>query len=156
VKVSVDADVRTVSSESMPIVVGQYAKVRLVAGSLIVTEALQPTPLVAPDSALVAITVPAGQVPIGLRERSHVGVVVAAEGSGGGGGTAATPATVDGRVVGLPSPVQSSTGQVALTLEVGAADATVVATAAAVRLVLLDPGIDPAAGATPTANGGAA
>jgi hypothetical protein len=141
VEVGVDGDVRAIRGESMALVVGQYAKVRLISGSLMVTEALQPTPLVGPGSALVAVVVPAAELPIGLRERSHVRVVPVADGAGR---EAVSSAAVEARVVGLPTSVESATGDVGLTLEVPVGEATAVATAAKVRIVVLEPGVDPA------------
>jgi len=49
---------------------------------------------------------------------------------------------VTARVVGLPAAPDSVTGQMSLSLEVSAADAVTVANAAAVRVVLIDPGVD--------------
>lgn len=143
VEVSVDASVRTMVTASLPIVVGQYAKVRLVAGSLVVAEALQAGPLVGPGTSLVAITVPPGELPVGLRERSRVSLVMTVDGTGAPAPIVAR--SIEARVVGLPAPADSSSGDVALTLEVAATDASSVATAGRVRVVLLDPGIDPAA-----------
>jgi hypothetical protein len=54
---------------------------------------------------------------------------------------------VFGRVVGLPTVPDSVTGQLSLSVEVATADAVTVAMAAKVRVVLLDPGVDPAASA---------
>ena len=80
--IEVDADdtLRAVGADRVSTIVGQYAKVRLVAGSLVVAEALQSTPLVSAGSAIVAIQVPEGALPIGLRERSQVQLVVPAAG----------------------------------------------------------------------------
>jgi hypothetical protein len=52
--------------------------------------------------------------------------------------------SVVGRVVGLPAAPDSTTGQMSVSLEVAVADAVVIAGAEKVRLVLLDPGVDPA------------
>jgi len=48
----------------------------------------------------------------------------------------------------LPAAPDSVTGQMSLSLEVSSADAVTVAGATAVRVVLIDPGVD-AAGMTP-------
>ena len=80
---------------------------------------------------MVAVTVPAGEVPIGLRERSRVSVVIVASDR--------TSTSVNGTVVGLPSQAGSS-GQVSVSIELAAGDAGAVAAAEKVRLVLLDPG----------------
>lgn len=144
VQVGSDASVRTMPAGSLALVVGQYAKVRLVSGSLVVAEALQPRPLVADGAALIAVTVAPGELPAGLRERSRVTLVVSIE---------ADPSTsrdVQARMVGLPSADDSIDGDVSITLEVAVGDASAVVRADSVHVVLLDPGSDPA---NDTANG---
>ncbi len=103
---------------------------------------LQSSPLVAPGSAVVAITVPSGELPRGVA-RTLAGATGVPAGGRAATGTAAAPVT--GRVVGLPTTPDSVTGKLALSVEVVAADAVAVASAADVRVVLLDPGADPAA-----------
>ena len=137
IDVSADPSLAVVHAVDLPTVVGQYAKVRIVGGGL-----LQARPLVAPGAAVVAVTLPAGEVPAGLRERSQVEVVMPTTGD------TLPLAPVTGRVVGLPAAPDSVTGQMSLSLEVSSADAVTVANAAAVRVVLIDPGVD-AAGMTP-------
>jgi hypothetical protein len=139
IEVGADDTLRVVHDDQLPTIVGQYAKVRLVSGSLVVAEALQSTPLVSPGSAIVAIQVPEGALPTGLRERSQVDLVVPVEGDGSGGGT---PTVVRGRVVGLPSAPLTATGTVSLSVEVAAQVAAGVAASDDVRVVLLEPGID--------------
>jgi len=131
VEIGADGAFRSVPSSDLNAVVGSYAKVRLIAGTLLAREALQAGPLVAPGASVVAVTVPAGEVPIGLRERSRVSVVIVASDR--------TSASVNGTVVGLPSQAGSS-GQVSVSIELAAGDAGAVAAAEKVRLVLLDPG----------------
>ena len=131
VEIGADGAFRSVPSSDLNAVVGSYAKVRLIAGTLLAHEALQAVPLVAPGASVVAVTVPAGEVPIGLRERSRVSVVVVASDR--------TSTSVNGTVVGLPSQAGSS-GQVSVSIELAAGDAGAVAAAEKVRLVLLDPG----------------
>lgn len=131
VEIGADGAFRSVPSSDLNAVVGSYAKVRLIAGTLLAREALQAGPLVAPGASVVAVTVPAGEVPIGLRERSRVSVVIVASDR--------TSASVSGTVVGLPSQAGSS-GQVSVSIELAAGDAGAVAAAEKVRLVLLDPG----------------
>ena len=130
VEIGADGAFRSVPSSDLNAVVGSYAKVRLIAGTLLAREALQAGPLVAPGASVVAVTVPAGEVPIGLRERSRVSVVIVASDR--------TSASVNGTVVGLPSQAGSS-GQVSVSIELAAGDAGAVAAAEKVRLVLLDP-----------------
>ena len=131
VEIGADGAFRSVPSSDLNAVVGSYAKVRLIAGTLLAHEALQAGPLVAPGASVVAVTVPAGEVPIGLRERSRVSVVIVASDR--------TSASVNGTIVGLPSQTGSS-GQVSVSIELAAGDAGAVAAAEKVRLVLLDPG----------------
>ena len=131
VDIGSDAAFRSVPSSDLNAVVGSYAKVRLIAGTLLAREALQAVPLVAAGASVVAVTVPTGEVPIGLRERSRVSVVIVASDR--------TATSVNGTVVGLPSSPGSS-GQVSVSIELAAGDASAVAAAEKVRLVLLDPG----------------
>ena len=93
---------------------------------------------------MVAVTIKAGEKPAGLRERSQVRVVFPQ-------GTAqdVPPAPVSGRVVGLPTAPDSVTGELSVSIEVNAADAVTIAQASAVRIVLLDPGVDPASQVAP-------
>ncbi|HZX55663.1 MAG TPA: SAF domain-containing protein, partial [Ilumatobacteraceae bacterium] len=141
VDVSTDPSLAVVRALDLPAVVGQYTKVRIVSGGLLATGLLQSRPLVAPGSAVVAVTVPAGEVPAGIRERSQVQVVMPTSGNTH---DVAPAAPVTGRVVALPAAPDSVTGQMSLSLEVSAVDAVTVANAAAVRVVLIDPGVDPA------------
>ena len=130
VEIGSDGAFRSVPSSDLNVVVGSYAKVRLIAGTLLAREALQAGPLVAVGASVVAVTVPAGEVPIGLRERSRVSVVMIASDR--------TSTSVAGLVVGLPTQAGSS-GQVSVSIELAAVDATSVAAAEKIRLVLLDP-----------------
>jgi hypothetical protein len=141
--IDVDADdtLSAVRSDQLSTIVGQYAKVRLVSGSLVVAEALQSTSLVSPGSAIVAIQVPEGALPIGLRERSQVQLVVPVEGDGP---TGAAPTVVIGRVVGLPSAPLNATGTLSLSVEVAQQVAASVVASDDVRVVLVEPGIDDA------------
>jgi hypothetical protein len=144
IDVAADDTLRTVPDDQLSTIVGQYAKVRLVSGSLVVAEALQSTSLVSPGSAIVAIQVPEGALPIGLRERSQVELVVPVEGDGS---SSATPAVVRGRVVGLPSAPLTATGTLSLSVEVAQQVAAGVAASDDVRVVLVEPGVDDAFGA---------
>ena len=152
VKVSADSTVRKLDAVDEASVVGEYARVRIISGSLIVREALQPTPLVGVGSSVLAITIPNGQVPVGLRERSRVQIVVPAT----NGTPVLDPTTglpipakiIEGRVVGLPTAPPGAVNVVSISLELAVADASVVAQADKVRIVLLDPGVDPATAPT--------
>jgi SAF domain len=136
IEVSADPSLAVVKASDINQVIGRYAKVRIVSGGLLAAELLQASALVGPDSAVVAVTVAGGELPSGLRERSRVQVVMP------GPAPAAAAAAIVGRIVGLPA-ADSVTGQRSVSLEVSVADAAVVASAAKVRLVLLDPGVDP-------------
>ena len=137
IELSTDPSLAVIKATDIAGVVGQYTKVRIVTGGLLAAGLLQPEALVAPGSAVVAVTIPSGELPAGLRERSHVQIVIPAI----GGGAPSLP--VVGRVVGLPEAPDAVTGQLSISFEVTAADAVVVAGANRVRVVLLDPGVDP-------------
>jgi hypothetical protein len=140
VSVDADATVNVIGGDQLDSLVGSYAKVRLVAGSLVATEALQATPLVSPGSSVVAIQVADGSLPRGLRERVPVLLVVPPT----GGVDDDPPATVSGRVVGLPSDTPSALGLQSLSVEVTTTDAATIAAADDVRVVLVEPSDDPA------------
>lgn len=137
IELSTDPSLAVIKATDIASVVGQYAKVRIVTGGLLAAGLLQPEALVAPGSAVVAVTIPSGELPAGLRERSQVQIVIPAI----GGGTSSL--SVVGRVVGLPEAPDAVTGELSISFEVAAADAVVVARANRVRVVLLDPGVDP-------------
>jgi hypothetical protein len=136
IELSTDPSLAVVKTADIATVIGQYTKVRIVTGGLLAFGLLQPGALVAPGSAVVAVTIPAGELPAGLRERSQVQIVIPTPGD--------DPPTspVLGRVVGLPDAPDSVTGQLSVSFEVSAVDAVAVASATRVRVVLLDPGID--------------
>jgi hypothetical protein len=138
IELTTDPSLAVVGVADLGVVVGQYTKVRIVSGGLLASGLLQPMPLVAPGGAVVAVTVPSGELPVGLRERSQVQIVMPPDGDEVGRGP------VVGRVVGLPLEPDSTTGLMSLSLELAAADAVTVASAESVRVVLLDPGVDPA------------
>ena len=140
IEVSADPTLAVVHASDVDLVVGHYAKVRMISGALLAAPMLQSSPLVAPGSAVVAVTIPSGELPIGLRERAQVQLVFPAIRSAAD----VPPAPVTGRVVGLPTQPDSVTGKLSLSVEVAAADAVTVAAATDVRVVLLDPGTDPA------------
>lgn len=139
VEVAADPTVRVIGADQRDLVIGSYARVRIVSGSLVVAEAIQSGPLVAPGSAVIAVQVPDGALPIGVRERSRVRLVVPPPRNDDEAG----PVEVDGWVVGLPSSPQSVTGRLSLSVEVAEDDAVRVVTGDDVRVVLLDPAGDP-------------
>lgn len=137
VSVDIDDNVPAVPADRIGTVVGQYARTYIASGSLVVAQVLQPTPLVTPGTSIVSIEVRPTAVPSGLRERSRVELVV-------DNGDDVPPTVVGGRVVARPGDEASSQGDVALSVEVAAADAASVVIADEVFVVLLDPGVDPA------------
>jgi hypothetical protein len=138
IELTSDPSLAIVKTVDLGAVVGQYTKVRIVAGGLLAPGLMQSVPLVSPGAAVVAVTVPSGELPAGLRERSQVQIVIPTVGD-------ATPvAPVLGRVVGLPAAPDSVTGQMSVSFEVSSPDAVLVASAARVRIVLIDPGADSA------------
>jgi hypothetical protein len=146
VDADVDSTVNVIAGDRLDSLVGSYARVRLVAGSLVTAEALQPTPLITAGTSVVAIQVADGSLPIGLRERVPVLLVVPGDGSA----TDAGAVSVAGRVVGLPTETSSALGLQSLSVEVAAADAATIAAADDVRVVLVEPSEDPAGATTAT------
>ena len=138
IELSTDPSLAVIKTIDRAGVVGQYTRVRIVSGGLLASGLLQSQPLVAPGSAVVAVTIPSGELPAGLRERSQVQIVIPVVGD------AVQIAPVLGRVVGLPTAPDSVTGQMSVSFEVAVTDAVTVASASRVRVVLLDPGSDQA------------
>lgn len=141
VDVDVDESVPTVSGDQLDGVVGRYARVRLTAGALVVESALADRPLVSAASSVVALRVPDGSLPEGLRERVPVRIVIPSPSSAPDD----APVAIDGRVVGLPRELDASLGQLSLSVEVADGDAAALAAADDPRVVLLEPIPDPAA-----------
>ena len=137
VSVDVDDNVPAVPADQIGFVVGQYARTYIASGSLVVQPVLQGAPLVSPGRSVVAIEVRPTNVPSGLRERSQVLLVI-------DNGEDEPPTTVGGRVVARPTGESSSSGRVAISVELAAADAPTVALAEEIGVILLDPGVDPA------------
>lgn len=136
IELSTDPSLAVIKTTDLAGVVGLYTRVRIVTGGLLASGLLQSQPLVAPGSAVVAVTIPSGELPAGLRERSQVEIVIPAVGD------EVQIAPVFGRVVGLPAAPDSVTGQMSMSFEVAVTDASTVASASRVRVVLLDPGSD--------------
>jgi hypothetical protein len=138
VDADLDGSVNAVPGDRIDLVVGQYAKVRIVSGSLVTDAALQTEPLVSVGNSVVAVQLPEGSLPIGLRERAPIHVVIPSR-------DGEAPAVIVGRVVGLPSSPDTLVGVSSLSVEVATGEAAAVAAADEVRIVLLEPAIDPAA-----------
>lgn len=144
VDVDVDSSVPTISADQLPSLVGQYARVRIVSGQLVVGLAFQPEPIVEPGKAIVAVEVDTDLMPTNVRDRSTLQLVVI--------GSDDLPVTVPGRSMEVPVESASGTGTVSLSVEVDLAQAPVVAAADVVRVVLLAPAADEAAGDAPDAD----
>jgi hypothetical protein len=140
VEVDVDPSVPTVSEDQLPPLIGQYSRVRIVSGSLIVGIAFQTEPLVRVNKAIIAIEIDEDLVPIGTRERSNLQLVTL--------DAEDIPQTVPGRALAPPTPSASGQGSVSMSIEVDTGQAAALATAEIVRVVLLPPEPDIAAGDT--------
>lgn len=135
VDVDADSTVNLVPAADLAALVGTYAKVRIVAGSLVTRDQVQSVPLVTPGSAIVAVQVPDGSLPTGLRERVPVLLVVPASGD-------APTAAIEGRVVGLPATTGSALGLQSVSVEVTRDDAVTIAASDDIRVVLIEPDDD--------------
>lgn len=140
VSISTEDDLATVSADDRPLLVGQYAKVRIEAGAVLTSSELQPDPLVSIERVLMSVLVPAGEVPVGLREQSRVVLVVA-------GGTTTSPTLVEATVAAIPSNLSTvladTTGvrsqSIPLSVEVAPEFVSLVGSANEVSLGVLDP-----------------
>ncbi len=154
VEVNAPSSVNLVPGDQLDSLVGTYAKVRLVSGSLVTPQSVQTSPLVGPGNAVVAIQVDEGALPVGLRERVPVQLVIpAAPGVGGSGAVTTDPTVIDGVVVALPIATTSALGRQSLSVEVAAAAAPIVAAAEDVRVVLTEPIVEATADAADEASG---
>jgi len=145
VEVDVDPSVPTVTEDQLPLLIGQYARVRIVSGSLVTGLTFQDQPLVSDDKAIIAIEIDADLVPVGTRERSNVQLVTLDADD--------VPRTVPGRALVPPMPTESGQGTVSMSIEVDTDQAAPLATAEIVRVVLLPPEPDTAAGDTDDGEG---
>jgi hypothetical protein len=134
VEVDLDPTVPAVAADDIALVVNRYARVYLPSGTLIFDQLVQSTPLVSDGAGVVAVEIRATRIPAGLSTRSRVLLVVVEEG-------ATELFVTDGRVV--RSADEGDEGG-ALSVEVAVVDAPRVAAADDVRVVLVEPGIDPA------------
>ncbi len=134
VEVDLDPTVPSVAAEGLESLVGQYARTYLPAGSLVIPQIVQLTPLVSPGSGVVAIVAAGGGLPSGLIERSRVQLVY---------GAGETLVVVEGRVVARGAGVDDLAND-GITVEVPVAAAASLAAANDVRVVLLEADVDPA------------
>lgn len=138
VEVDLDPTVPSVAADELGSLVGQYARTYLPAGSLVIPQIVQPTPLVSPGTGVVAVVVAGGGSPSGLIERSRVQLVYS---------DGETLVVVEGRVVARAAGADD-VGDVGVTVEVPAAAAPSLAAANDVRVVLLESDVDPALSAS--------
>ena len=134
VEVDLDPTVPAVAAADIGLVVNRYARVYLPSGTLIFDQLVQSTPLVSDGAGVVAVEIRSTRVPAGLSTRSQVMLVVVDDG-------ADELFVTEGRVV-----RRGDDGDDAgtLSVEVAVADAPRVAAADDVRVVLIEPGVDPA------------
>lgn len=136
VEVDLDPTVPAVDADQVGLVVNQYARVYIAAGSLMVQQLVQPTPLVSAGTGVVAVEIRLSRVPSGLRERSRVMIIVVPDNND------EQLFVTTGRVVARGNESDTVTGVFGLSVEVTEADAPLVAAGNDVRIVVLDPGID--------------
>ena len=141
VEADLDSSVNVVAGSDLAGLIGTLARVRLVSGSLVTPQSVQTQPLISAGKAVVAIQVTDGSIPVGLRERVPVELVVPARDAVG---DASAPSVVAGRVVGLPAETSNALGTLSVSVEVAADDAASIAAADDVRIVLAEPSIDQA------------
>lgn len=140
VSISTDDELATIPASQWQLLVGQYARVRIEAGAVVAGAALQPDRLVSEGRVLMSVLVPAGEVPIGLREQSRVVLVVT-------GDNAIEPVLVDATIAAIPrdlSAILSDTAgvrsaSVPLSVEVSPEAVTLVGSAEDVSVGVLDP-----------------
>ena len=135
VAVDVDPTVPVVPATELAVVAEQHARVHIASGSLLSPVLLQPGPLVSDGSAIVGIELRPTRVPEGLRERSRLLLIATSEDG--------DALRVGARAVTSPAEADGVSGVVTMSVEVADADAAGVAAADEIRVILLDPGIDP-------------
>jgi hypothetical protein len=143
VSISADDSFPSVPSTARASLVGQYAKVRMIDGSLLVADSVQTRPLVDPSKVLMSVAVPLSGVPTGLREGSRLVLVVTPDAGG------APPVLVEATVAAVPRNLGelvsggdsngSSSSTVALTVEVDPGAAATIGAAKAVAVAVLAP-----------------
>jgi len=144
VDVDAPSSVNLVPGDQLDSLVGAYARVRLVSGSLVTPQSVQATSLVGPGNSVVAIQVDEGALPVGLRERVPVQLVIP-QAAAAVGAASTDPTVIDGVVVALPIATASALGRQSLSVEVAAGSAPIVAGADDVRVVLAEPVAESAA-----------
>jgi len=145
ISIASDSSFASVPSSSRDLIVGQYAKVRLMSGSLLVTDSVQARPLVHPERVLMSVPVPLTGVPAGLREGSRLVLIVTPASDVV---ESSAPSLVEATVAAVPSNLgelvggstsSGATTMVALSVEVPPEAASLVGSAKAVAVGVLDP-----------------
>jgi len=152
VSISSDDSLPSVASSAMDSMVGQYARVRIVQGSLLVLDSVQSRPLVDPSKVLMSVPVPLSGVPTGLREGSRLVLILTPRSSA----TAAAPVLVEATVAAVPRNLgeliggaDSNQSTVALSVEVPPESAAAVGSADKVAVAVLASDAPFPAAATP-------
>lgn len=142
VSISSDDSLPSVPSSAMDSMVGQYARVRMVQGSLLVVDSVQSRPLVDPSKVLMSVPVALSGVPTGLREGSRLVLIVTPKAAG----ASAQPVLVEASVAAVPRNLgelvgggDSNQSTVALSVEVAPESAAVVGSADKVAVAVLPP-----------------
>jgi len=143
VSISSDDSFPSIAASNRAVVVGQYAKVRLAAGSLLVIDSVQTEQLVNPDRVLMSVVVPVGLIPVGLREQSRLTLVVTPPQAGA---DHPRPVLVEATVAAVPRNLAEIVGtddsgrsMVALSVEIDPQWVSLVGSASAVSVGVLDP-----------------
>jgi SAF domain len=145
VSISADESFASVPASARASLVGQYAKVRLVEGALLVTDSLQTRPLVDPSKVLMSVPVPLSGIPTGLREGSRLVLIVTQTSAVGESPPALIEATVAavprnlGELVSGGGESGGSPSTVALSVEVDPSAAVTIGPAEKVAVAVLAP-----------------
>jgi hypothetical protein len=133
-------DLALVSDTQLGAIVGNFTKVRVLAGQPFSLKVVQPGPLIGAGKVVVAVPVTPVQLPARLREQSLIELIVIAPVSGGAAGTDTFRTT--GVVVEYPAfgPDTGANTQGALSVEVDpAAAGPITAAGRNIAVVLIDP-----------------
>ena len=133
VEVDLDPTVPVVEARDIGLVADQYARVFLPSGSLIHPDLVQPDALISDGAGVVAVQVTPTRLPAGLSTRSQVLLVLVDDDQ---------DTVVAARVVRVGSEAAGDVGS--LSVEVSIDEAPTVAAVDDVRVVLIEPGTDPA------------
>jgi hypothetical protein len=134
VAVSTDASLRVVDAGLSTTMVGRFAKVRMLEGSLLIADSLQDRPLVTDGKALTTVTVPATGVPAGLREGSRLVLTAPASSAPG-----AVAVQMEAFVAANPTRAAEGSSQVAVSVEVPLRAVGQLGVAAKVAISVVDP-----------------